>query len=57
MAPDYKLYYFQIRWLAEPARWLFALAKQAYTDVRVAQEDWPRYKQSKYLTFAEYFSV
>jgi len=32
--PSYKLTYFDIRGLAEPARLLFALAKQEYTDHR-----------------------
>merc|ERR1711976_590415 len=41
---EYKLYYFGARWLAEPARWMFAQAGQKYTDIRITPEDWPNYK-------------
>ena len=46
MATEYKLYYFNVRWLAEPARWIFAQAGQKYTDVRFSQEDWAKQKSS-----------
>merc|ERR1711976_539691 len=42
---NYKLSYFNVRWLGEPARGMFAQAGQQYTDVRVSQEEWPvKYK-------------
>jgi len=42
--PTFKLYYFNIRALAEPIRYLFAYGGQAYEDVRVERGDWPKLK-------------
>lgn len=47
-APTYKLYYFNIRALAEPIRYLLAYGKITYEDVRVEREDWPTLKPSKF---------
>lgn len=45
--PSFKLYYFNIRALAEPIRYLFAYGGIAYEDVRVEREDWPKVKPSE----------
>lgn len=42
--PTYKLMYFNIRGLAETARWLFALAGQDYEDYRFKDGEWPTVK-------------
>jgi len=42
--PTFKLYYFNIKALAEPIRYLFAYGGQAYEDVRVERADWPKLK-------------
>jgi len=44
MAPTYKLYYFNIRALAEPIRYLLAYGGITYEDVRVERADWPTLK-------------
>lgn len=46
--PTFKLYYFNIRALAEPIRYLFAYGKVAYEDVRVEREDWAKLKLSEF---------
>lgn len=48
--PTFKLYYFNIRALAEPIRYLFAYGGQAYEDIRVERVDWPNIKPSKFST-------
>jgi len=42
--PSYKLTYFPISARAELSRWIFAVAKQQYTDERIKWEDWPAMK-------------
>ncbi|TMS34856.1 hypothetical protein L596_002364 [Steinernema carpocapsae] len=44
--PEYKLTYFNIRGLAEPARLLFALAGVDFEDNRIEHENWPPLKAS-----------
>jgi len=41
---EYKLTYFNSRGLAEPIRWIFAVAGVQYEDVRVEKEQWPELK-------------
>jgi hypothetical protein len=40
----YKLIYFNFRGLAEPSRYIFAVAGQEYEDFRFEREDWPKHK-------------
>lgn len=54
--PTFKLYYFNIRALAEPIRFLLAYGGLAYEDVRIEKEDWPKLKPSK-LEFDQLFEV
>jgi len=42
--PNYKLTYFPIAGRAEVSRWIFAVAKQPYTDDRIKWEEWPALK-------------
>ena len=46
--PTYKLSYFPVRWLAEPARWIFAYAGQEYEDQRFTATEWKDIKPSEY---------
>lgn len=44
----HKLYYFNIRGLAEPIRFLLKYGGTEFEDVRVERENWPELKDSKY---------
>lgn len=44
--PTFKLYYFNVRALAEPIRLLFAYGGIKYEDIRVPREEWPAMKQN-----------
>lgn len=46
--PSYKLYYFNIKALAEPIRYILAYGGIEYEDVRVERADWPALKPSKF---------
>lgn len=45
----YRLTYFNAQALGEPIRILFACANFAFEDIRIANEDWPSLKSSKYV--------
>jgi len=42
--PVFTLFYFNVKALAEPIRFLFAYGNQEYEDVRVARDEWPALK-------------
>ncbi|XP_047108255.1 glutathione S-transferase-like [Schistocerca piceifrons] len=44
MAPKYKLFYFPIRVIAEPIRFILAYVGAEYEDIRVEWADWPSLK-------------
>jgi len=44
---EYKLIHFNTRFLAEPARFIFAYADVPYEDVRISPEDWPAMRDGK----------
>lgn len=45
--PTFTLFYFNIKALAEPVRYLFAYGGQEYEDVRVTRDEWPALKPSR----------
>lgn len=47
MTPQYKLYYFNGMWLAEPVRYMFAYKGVEYEDFRFEREEWANIKPSK----------
>lgn len=46
----YTLFYFNVKALAEPLRYLFAYGGIEYEDVRVTRDEWPALKPSKFFT-------
>jgi len=44
MAPTYKLTYFPVKALAEPARLIFAFTNTPYEDIRLEKATWPEHK-------------
>ena len=44
---QYKLTYFSVRGLGEMSRLILHYANVPFEDVRIAQDDWPNYKDSK----------
>lgn len=45
--PTFTLFYFNVKALAEPIRFLFAYGGVEYEDVRVTRDEWPALKPSK----------
>lgn len=48
--PVFTLFYFNVKALAEPIRFLFAYGNQEYEDVRVTRDEWPALKPSEFLS-------
>ncbi len=44
--PKLKFYYFNVKGLGEPIRFLFAYGRLDYEDVRIEYSDWPAIKSS-----------
>ena len=49
--PSYELVYFNGRGRAEASRMLFALSDTKYTDYRLKDGEWTKYKDSKLIVF------
>lgn len=49
MAPAYRITYFDIPALGEPARWLFTYGGIYFEDHRLTFEEWPALKGRKLL--------
>ena len=47
---SYTLFYFNVKALAEPLRYLFAIGGIEYEDIRVTRDEWPALKPSNYNT-------
>ncbi|OQV21543.1 putative Hematopoietic prostaglandin D synthase [Hypsibius exemplaris] len=55
--PIYKLVYFDLRGLAETARYIFAYAAVEYEDYRVKREEWPYQKDATPFRTLPYLEV
>lgn len=44
---EYKIYYFNVKALGEPLRFLLSYKNIPFEDIRIAKEDWPAQKESK----------
>lgn len=53
--PTFTLFYFNVKALAEPVRYLFAYGAQEYEDVRVTRDEWPALKPSLYMQMKSIF--
>ena len=47
----YKLYYFDIKILAEPARIMLAASGEKFEDITWSMDQWPEWKKSSCLKF------
>lgn len=48
---EYKLTYFNNKGLAEPIRFILALAGAEFEDIRIEKDQWPNQKQSNIYYF------
>lgn len=48
--PTFTLFYFNVKALAEPIRFLFAYGGQEFEDVRITRDEWPALKPSKFCS-------
>lgn len=46
--PEYKVWYFNVKALGEPLRFLLSYGGLPFEDIRVTREEWPALKPSKY---------
>lgn len=46
--PDYKVYYFNVKALGEPLRFLLSYGNLPFDDIRITREEWPALKPSEY---------
>uniref|UniRef100_A0A8D8MFA8 glutathione transferase n=1 Tax=Culex pipiens TaxID=7175 RepID=A0A8D8MFA8_CULPI len=42
--PDYKVYYFNVKALGEPLRFLLSYGNLPFDDIRITREEWPALK-------------
>jgi hypothetical protein len=54
---SYKLYYFNFGGLAEPIRYLLKYGETEFEDVRIEEEDWPKWKDRKYCSRCQLYSL
>lgn len=46
--PEYKVFYFNVKALGEPLRFLLSYGNIPFEDVRITREEWPALKPSEY---------
>lgn len=44
---EYKIYYFNVKALGEPLRFLLSYKNIPFEDIRIESEDWPNHKSCK----------
>jgi len=47
---EYKLVHFNVRFLAEPIRWIFSYAGVAFEDVRITVDQWATLKPGLFVS-------
>jgi prostaglandin-H2 D-isomerase / glutathione transferase len=45
--PEYKVFYFNVKALGEPLRFLLSYGNIPFEDVRITREEWPALKPSE----------
>lgn len=54
--PEYKVFYFNVKALGEPLRFLLSYGNIPFEDIRITREEWPALKPSEYYMFAHHLS-